>query len=231
MSASKSKRSRGEGPAPSKKPKVDLLPDPLSLASEAKQTKSAFRALNALELFEQDGRRLQKLSEDQKLSWAIIKYGWSTVNTIGRCLASLPCSLTEARRMKFVEMACTDLVGRAALNAMVTFLSEQCPNFLSSLATDEVISLAPPVAECIECGHRLVSYHTCDVTVYSLKGVKSVSKVTLRCQQCGLLYGYSQFGNKHEVGFRFYPQIQLMVEATDTVFVERRMLELHCSLA
>ena len=91
--------------------------------------------------------------------------------------------------------------------------------------------LAPPVRECFECGSSLSAYHTCEAELYTLCGVKVVSKVTLRCQHCRLLYNYSQFGNKSDVGFRYYPQIQPVVEVTDTTFVERRLLELQCNLA
>ena len=30
-------------------------------------------------------------------------------------------------------------------------------------------------------------------------------KFTLRCTRCKLLYNYAQYGNKHELGFRYYP--------------------------
>ncbi len=215
-----------------KKARIELLPDPLTLSREKKQVKSAFHAVEALKLFKESGKSLEKLSEGRKLSWAIGKYGWSIVHCVGRCLSSLPCSLTEAQRLNFIEMACPDSdIDRDTLKEISTFLVEQCCDFVSSLASDVVEVLAPPVAECFECGSGLVSYHSCEVKLYTLKGVKNVPKVTLRCQHCQLHYSYSQFGNKHELGFRYYPRMQPIVEVTDTVFVHRRMLELQCSLA
>ena len=65
----------------------------------------------------------------------------------------------------------------------------------------------------------------------TLSGVKPVTKVTLRCQPCKLLYNYSQFGNKSELGFRYYQEMQPMVEVTDATFVERKLLEFQCNLA
>ena len=78
--------------------------------------------------------------------------------------------------------------------------------------------LALPVGECYECGSQLVSYH---VKLYTLQGVKVVPKITLCCQHCQLFYNYTQFGNKHGLGFRYFPQLQPVVEATDTSFVDQ----------
>ena len=100
------------------------------------------------------------------------KYGWSTVYSGGRCLNSLPSSLTEAQRRKFLEKACqgtgreTDIVHKLSV-----FLSDQCPSFIASLPKNSLEVLAPPVEDCYECGSRLVSYHACEVKLYTLSGV------------------------------------------------------------
>ena len=46
-------------------------------------------------------------------------------------------------------------------------------------------------------------------------------KFTLRCTRCKLLYNYAQYGNKHELGFRYYPFQRDFVEASDTTYMER----------
>ena len=56
-------------------------------------------------------------------------------------------------------------------------------------------------------------------------------KNRLRCLSCRVLYNYSQFGDKHGIGFRFYDECQEMVEVTDGVMFERQLLEYQCSLA
>ena len=61
------------------------------------------------------------------------------------------------------------------------------------------VVLAPPVAECSNCGKGLVSYHSCNVKLYTLNGLQDGVKMTLRCLDCRLLYNYSNYGNKHEV--------------------------------
>ena len=42
-------------------------------------------------------------------------------------------------------------------------------------------------------------------------GVKKGSKITLRCIDCQLMYNYSMFGNKRELGFRYYPEARKIV--------------------
>ena len=90
--------------------------------------------------------------------------------------------------------------------------------------------LAPPTRICFECGSSLSFYHTCEAELYTLSGVKPATKVTLLCQLCKLLYNYSQFGNKLQLGYRYYQEMQLMVEVTDATFVERKLLEFQCNL-
>ena len=80
-------------------------------------------------------------------------------------------------------------------------------------------------------GSDLVSYHQCQVKYYTTLGARKAGKITLRCVDCQLLYNYSQFGNKRELGFRYYPEACRTVEATDTVYFQRELLEFQCSLA
>jgi len=130
---------------------------------------------------------------------------------------------------EFLEKMCTGSgMEKDEMYQFSTFLSQQCPSFVTSFPNDVVDVLAPPVGECYECGSQLVSYH---VKLYTLRGVKVVPKITLCCQHCQLFYNYTQFGNKHALGFRYYPQLQPVVEATDTSFVDQRMLELQCRLS
>jgi hypothetical protein len=89
---------------------------------------------------------------------------------------------------------------------------------------------APPTRECITCQRRLVSYHTTNVMYYRCSGVLVATKISLRCQECGLLYNYAQYGNKTSTGFRFYETERDAIEVTDGVFFERKLLDLQCSL-
>ena len=77
----------------------------------------------------------------------------------------------------------------------------------------------------------LVAYHTCNAKYYSCNNAYIVKKYTLRCVKCNLLYNYSQYGDKHQTGFRYYSQERWAVEITDTVYFDRILLEWQCSLA
>jgi len=88
------------------------------------------------------------------------------VYPIALCLNSIPSSLTEAQKRKFLEKACPGKEKEIVHNISL-FLAEHCPIFVLSLPKNEMEILAPPVADCLECGSQLVSYHSCDIKLYS----------------------------------------------------------------
>ena len=217
----------------SKKRKVASdLPDPLELLAKSKaakrSVKTAFDALLSLDLLQCANGLLQKLSEDEKLAWLIAKFGWNAVSSVGECIRSFPTSLTESQRGSLFAKFHPDI---STYQQISSFLVDHCSTFISMSTNTIVEILAPQTRVCFECGSSLASYHTCEAELYTLSGVRSATKVTLRCQPCKLLYNYSQFGNKSNLGFRYYPQMQPIVEVTDQTFVERKLLEFQCNLA
>ncbi len=46
----------------------------------------------------------EHLSEDRKVAWAVGKYGWHTVRSVGAHVGSLPGSLTDAQRLDFLQV-------------------------------------------------------------------------------------------------------------------------------
>ena len=96
---------------------------------------------------------------------------------------------------------------------------------------DDVEILAPPVNNCINCGKSLKTQNKmCTVTVFSMNTVKTALKLSLRCQDCEINFGYSMFGNVSQ-GYRFYDEQRPYVEASDEVFLERSLCLLQISLA
>ena len=81
------------------------------------------------------------------------------------------------------------------------------------------------------CDQNLVLNHVTDIKIYSLAGVEAGRKVTLRCKRCKLSYNYSQFGNKHDLGFKHYPEPRKYIEVSDQVYFDRDLHEFQCSLA
>lgn len=116
---------------------------------------------------------------------------------------------------------------------LVSFIQSSCPSLLEKLTmqNNNPVVLAPPTSTCFQCGKKLVSNHTCKVKYYTEEGASLVDKVTLRCIECKLYYNVTQFGNKSSLGFRFYPMTGDIVEATDTVYAKRSLLEFQCALA
>ena len=136
-----------------------------------------------------------------------LKYGFNVVCTCASGLTQLPTSLPQSYLLNVLSQE-TGLP-RSGVATLCNILKDHCSNLLAGTVWPNVADLpkmiAPGVDECIQCGSNLVSYHSCNVTCYTFRGPADFTKVTLRCQNCGILYNYSQFGNKNEMGFRFYP--------------------------
>ncbi|XP_046862761.1 uncharacterized protein LOC124456333 [Xenia sp. Carnegie-2017] len=81
------------------------------------------------------------------------------------------------------------------------------------------------------CNHDLVSYNKpVKVQVHDLSGTTDGVNVSLRCNRCNLLYGYSKYGNGKD-GWMLYPEQRKMIEATDVCFVDSTLLQWQLSLA
>ncbi len=158
-------------------------------------------------------------------------YGLSSVFKLVSCINVLPISLTSHQKTVYISQSTG--IPTEGVNAMLSLIEESCPGILNCFASSVnlPVVIAPPVRECFECGQRLVSNHKCKVRLYQRDGVTIADKVTLRCVKCRLIYNPTQFGNKSDVGFRYYESTGQIVEATDGVCISRSLVELHCSLA
>ena len=150
-----------------------------------------------------------------------------------KALHSLPKSLTKCQRESFLKQACANGISDSELDNICSLLSTICIPSINDLSTTTLQHvMAPPTGICLECGENLVAYHTCDVKNYNCKEVYYAKKFTLRCAKCCVLYNYSQYGDKHQTGFRYYQQERPAVEVTDTtVYFDRQLLDWQCSLA
>lgn len=210
----------------------NILPDPAVHKAEYETLKSHLEGLTAIDICALSPKRLLKLSDDQKLSCLILKYGYKAVSTCAASLTRLPTSLPQSHLLKVISQQTS--LPTSDVATLCRMLREHCSSLLISAMWPSVNlpnMMAPSVNECMQCGSNLTPYHSCDVTCYTLTGPSKFTKVTLRCQGCKILYNYSQLGDKNATGFRFYPNQQEYVEVTDTVFYERGLLEFQCSLA
>ena len=172
---------------------------------------------------------LSSVPENVKVCWLISRFSLETVMKISQCHRDLPTGLTVKQHKSFVAERTDASVEDA--DFIEDFISNHCPSLIkfSSLKYQRILS--PPTSICLECGRDLVQYHQCSIKCYSMSGLEAATKITLRCIKCSLLYNYSQFGNKRELGFRFYPEPREYIEATDAILIHRQLLELQCSLA
>ena len=94
--------------------------------------------------------------------------------------------------------------------------------------------LAPPVMHCVNpmCeGRKLgTSNDPVNVTLFTIDGPRPASKISLKCGKCNANYGYSKYGNKYSCGDRFYNEERPYVEASDVVFLDRKLHQLFVCL-
>jgi len=170
-------------------------------------------------------------SEEHCILWLVSSFGLHVVFRLISCWNVLPKALTELQTLRYISGYCN--LPLEEVKTLLSFVQASCPSLFDTLKLpgDLPKVVAPPVLECLECGQQLVSNHSCKVRCYSERGVSLVDKVTLRCMNCKLFYNLTQYGNKRDTGFRFYPSPGDLVEATDSACAKRSLLELQCSLA
>ena len=198
--------------------------------------KSGYEEMKQVNLELTSVKRLEKLDDEVKLLWLMVKYGIIVVLNVMVAMKTVPASLTENQAQKYVcSMINKDETAGGEVEAIRKFLLQSCSSdslerIGSSMRVDGEV-LAPPALECYGCSKPLVSYLTTAVKLYTCAGIKQIEKVILRCKECCLIYNPTQFGNKDALGFQFYAEEQPIVEVTDTVYFERSLLEWQCCLA
>lgn len=209
-----------------------LMPNLEYLSQQQKsvaELKSSIANLKTTDLFQIQNP--SSVTEEISILWLVARHGLSKIVNVCHCWNKLPSTLTELQQARYI--AKYSKVPENEIREFMTFIRSSCPSLLDTLAgeLDAPVVLAPPVKHCLQCGNQLVSYHTCKVRYYTEQKASLVDKVTLRCMGCKLFYNITQYGNKSELGFRFYPMIGETVEATDTVYAKRSLLEFQCALA
>lgn len=95
--------------------------------------------------------------------------------------------------------------------------------------------LTPPqevkINGCLKCGNKLTTHNEASlVTVFTMKGPVSATKICWCCKHCKLNYNYSQYGND-ESCYNFYLKPRPLVEATTSSFIERLICKYQIYLA
>ncbi len=221
----------------SRRKRAKLLPDLEEVASKVRGTKKvldefirAMEAVKSLSLVHEMSRQLNTMTEDQVFSLLVCKFGIASVSQASALLSRLPPSTPDHMKQRYLL---AHGLADPELTSMVETLRSMCPSALKALqsTSSDLLLLAPPTRVCLECGKDLTTYHDCTVKYYTLQGFATIDKLSLRCQDCELLYNYSQYGNKHSLGFRYYDVKRDNVEVNDCVYFDRNLLEFQCSLA
>lgn len=187
----------------------DILPDPsLYKKRKASNVREKFDSIQEMNLTLLSDRKLNKISEDNKIAWAISKYGCTVIVSLSSALNNIPSSLTSHQRQRIIKDTIPE-IDSDDIADLSSFLEHHCRTLLQSLKTTSLPPsttpqvIAPPVEACYSCGCNLVAYHSCNVKLYTVSGMCCAKKFTLRCKECRILYNYAQYGDKKIVDFDF----------------------------
>ncbi len=189
--------------------------------------KDALHVLSSTDLFQVGEIGETALPLDNILGWLYVKYGHKTIDSLRNFTSTsdIIFSPTQWLRSTYGSTTVPELTQEEV--EKIYCLVQPPPGG----DTTPLLVLGPPLSSCYDCGNNLVANHSTTVKVYNLTGFSKATKVTLCCKSCKLSYNYANFGNKRELGFRLYPNRRKYVEASDTVYFERSVLNLQCSLA
>ena len=213
------------------------LPSIESLLEDAQQSDESFANLKSgldvishTRAMDFGKEKLQSLNEAEKICWVFGNYAASTVAALYCALRSIDGATTESQRGQILGQISG--LSPSDATALGRFIERECVSLVGLFASQSNVQvLAPPVNTCYECEEMLVANHKCKVKYYTNAGVTVIEKFTLRCTTCSLFYNYAQYGNKRVRGFRHYPAERPAVEASDTTYFDRRLLEFQCNLA
>ncbi|XP_046862207.1 uncharacterized protein LOC124455592 [Xenia sp. Carnegie-2017] len=166
------------------------------------------------------------LNVDVILFVLVLKYGLSLVCSIANVASSLlvlPVNVCQ----EVLALVCPNLEEEDGNVLLQSASKLKVPS-----TTDRKLHVfTPSCSKCIKCNHDLVSYNKpVKVQVHDLSGTTDGVKVSLRCNRCNLLYGYSKYGNGKD-GWMLYPEQRKMIKATDVCFVDSTLLQWQLSLA
>ena len=155
--------------------------------------------------------QLEQFKPATVVAWLVAKYGLGIMSLL-KAIQKLPGPLTGQQRLHEIKLRFDGIVGadEQHLQALLQFMEENCKEAAEKIgcADDENRVFAPPSRQCLECDRQLTSYHSCKVKTFSCNGAEMATKYTLRCQPCGLLYNYSQYGTK-QGGFQTSTRISV----------------------
>ncbi len=191
-----------------------------------------------------------KLTEDEAISLAALRYGIKALLILKEVLQHIPSNITRvyargiAMRLAYIHKmfnawAPTSL-NEDELNSLCSFLEAYCPDFLKSQLSAEKSEkawelirqegihfnkfLTPPVSNCLQCDTQLTMHNNpSKATLFTRDGPIPCSKISLECRDCSIRYGVANFTN--EQGSHFYPQDLAIdfIEVSNVTYVDTKL--------
>ena len=140
------------------------------------------------------------------------------------------------------EIQCSALLNALKTSSLKDHVASSSDGSLlwsTALASGQPVKfLTPPVSTCrnVACklfnmdGSLSAHHDPTQATIYTLDGQVPAQKVSLRCKNCGWIYGYSMYGRKQHGGMSYHDSERSLIEVTDTIFCDGKLHELYCSL-
>ena len=87
--------------------------------------------------------------------------------------------------------------------------------------------IAPPVTDCLSCGSLLSAPNPpSSCTLYTCRGPKPCSKITLRCNGCKISYRLSMTTQKNGISSYYSKNVtnsSELIEVTNVVYIEKKL--------
>ena len=210
--------------------------------------------LNLSKLAEAIKLKERKIDFDPAAVIALM-FGYETITWIMTAICHVPKAFERGKNMRsaiileIVDLLCPDKKFTAlSLNEIVSFIEEFVPNCSTLLVPELTRSrkfeealrqltkkgglqygafISSPVTECSSCGSLLCAPNPpSSCTLYTCRGPKPATKLTLRCQGCKISYGMSMTTQKSGVS-SYYPQNVTVssefIEVTNVVYMEKKL--------
>ena len=172
--------------------------------------------------------RVEHVSPDVVLCAVIVRFGLALVCSIARVVEPLRVLPIDVRR-QVLKILCPH-VSEDDGNTLFQCVAS-LPDFPDTTATDAFYVFSPPCGRCVRCQSHLVRYNNpVEVDYHHLNGSSKGVKCSLKCNRCGIFYGYTKYGNPVS-GWNLYSDPRPAVEATDVCLVQRTLLKFQISLA
>ena len=215
-----------------KRRKPTLTVDDLRLEADIELQNNVFGESVIENLKKINFNHLDNLSPDVILVAAVWKFGLNVLNSMCSVVRSVTVLPIECQRdvLKMIFPATSPDDSAVLLKCAVAVTNLQCDLHVPTSTAFQVF--APPVSRCFKCNSCLVSHNKpVRVNFFGLNGHSSNAvKVSLKCNRCDTLYGYSKFGDTSS-GFRLYDEERPAIEASDVCLVDRSLLKWQISLA